>query len=708
MAFAAVSPEKKFLVTPGQTPMFVRGANYEGYFDRAWHMWDAGKFDETLIARDFAKMADTGLNTVRLFVQPALEADVRAGNFAKLDRVLQLAANKKLAVILTFNDAHALNLAKVAQLDAKIAARYRDDPLILAWDLENEPVFYNFVAAIYPTDHPAPVHSNELVDQYGTRVSQQEALEMQQQRRIPGHLNPMQAFWYINALKLFIEFHNDGTTWAIRHGKTLVDYIYSTESATWHKLLDVLNRTVAAWLAVRYDAVRAADPNHLITVGYHWLHFAALPANRKLGFQTIHQYTDPTFPKFKSLTQTLLSLKNVFPNHPLLMGEFGYSNQTGTNPANSQPVDERKTALFEIGLLAFLRANNFAGGIKWMLNDVDTTANPREASFGIYRVGDVPKPVQPLLKKAQETWLALPQSANFQVVQDPHGLAFRLTQANRVMLAGGTFQDDVLSWRAENTGYCFIETTDAGLSAHSQEKGTLTVDISALLPAWDVSRPANLFRMANGSRVDIATFPPETPATWQLTPGTVYHLEPAAPLPPPDEETPPIEPGAGEHVVLLGDADAMLRAALPYIRHFSPDVTFAPAEVAGRWLYVSVVATPQQIADSVLQEISAAGARVVDRIATDIDATLANLVAQNRRFLSELAPPEPVEPPDEPPPPLPEQIYTVQPGDSLYKIALHFYGNGGLWHTIFDANRDVIDSPSRIRPGMQLKIPPKP
>ena len=113
----------------------------------------------------------------------------------------------------------------MAQLDAKIATRYRDDPAILAWDLENEPVFYNFVAAIYPADHPAPVHSNILVDQYGVRVSQQEALALQQQRRIPRHLNPMQAFWYINALRLFIEFHNDGTAWASQNGKTLVDYI---------------------------------------------------------------------------------------------------------------------------------------------------------------------------------------------------------------------------------------------------------------------------------------------------------------------------------------------------------------------------------------------------------------------------------------------------------------------------------------------------
>jgi nucleoid-associated protein YgaU len=63
-------------------------------------------------------------------------------------------------------------------------------------------------------------------------------------------------------------------------------------------------------------------------------------------------------------------------------------------------------------------------------------------------------------------------------------------------------------------------------------------------------------------------------------------------------------------------------------------------------------------------------------------------------------------PPPEPPPDA--ETYTVQPGDSLSKIALRFYGKASLWPRIFEANRDVLDSPSLIRPGMVLKIPPKP
>ena len=52
-------------------------------------------------------------------------------------------------------------------------------------------------------------------------------------------------------------------------------------------------------------------------------------------------------------------------------------------------------------------------------------------------------------------------------------------------------------------------------------------------------------------------------------------------------------------------------------------------------------------------------------------------------------------------------IYTVTAGDNLSKIAKHFYGNANAWKSIFDANRDQLSDPDRIRPGQILKIPSK-
>lgn len=49
--------------------------------------------------------------------------------------------------------------------------------------------------------------------------------------------------------------------------------------------------------------------------------------------------------------------------------------------------------------------------------------------------------------------------------------------------------------------------------------------------------------------------------------------------------------------------------------------------------------------------------------------------------------------------------YTVRPGDTLYGIALRFYGDGFKWPDIFQANKDLIDNPDLIFPGQVFKIP---
>lgn len=51
------------------------------------------------------------------------------------------------------------------------------------------------------------------------------------------------------------------------------------------------------------------------------------------------------------------------------------------------------------------------------------------------------------------------------------------------------------------------------------------------------------------------------------------------------------------------------------------------------------------------------------------------------------------------------RTYTVQPGDTLSKIAKEMYGNSNNYSKIFEANRDKLESPDKIRPGQQLTIP---
>lgn len=49
--------------------------------------------------------------------------------------------------------------------------------------------------------------------------------------------------------------------------------------------------------------------------------------------------------------------------------------------------------------------------------------------------------------------------------------------------------------------------------------------------------------------------------------------------------------------------------------------------------------------------------------------------------------------------------YMVQSGDSLSKISKQFYGDASQYMKIFEANRDKLSDPDKIRPGVELSIP---
>jgi nucleoid-associated protein YgaU len=49
--------------------------------------------------------------------------------------------------------------------------------------------------------------------------------------------------------------------------------------------------------------------------------------------------------------------------------------------------------------------------------------------------------------------------------------------------------------------------------------------------------------------------------------------------------------------------------------------------------------------------------------------------------------------------------YTVKAGDTLSKIAKDLLGDANAYTKIFQANRDQLSDPDRIKPGQVLKVP---
>src|SRR6185295_5789250 len=51
------------------------------------------------------------------------------------------------------------------------------------------------------------------------------------------------------------------------------------------------------------------------------------------------------------------------------------------------------------------------------------------------------------------------------------------------------------------------------------------------------------------------------------------------------------------------------------------------------------------------------------------------------------------------------KTYTVKPGDTLSKIAKEHLGDANAYMQIFNANKDQLSDPDKIKPGQVLKIP---
>ena len=52
-----------------------------------------------------------------------------------------------------------------------------------------------------------------------------------------------------------------------------------------------------------------------------------------------------------------------------------------------------------------------------------------------------------------------------------------------------------------------------------------------------------------------------------------------------------------------------------------------------------------------------------------------------------------------------DEVHVVQPGETLWQIALNLSGNPHRWPELYRANRDQIKDPSLLYPGQRLAIP---
>ena len=137
-----VSQHKRKLLLNGE-PYHVAGINY---YPQAtpWNLfWQ--HYDAEVIARDFDKIRDLGLNSVRVFVpfEQFGGSDVDPIMLAHLDDLLDQAEARQIKVVVTLFDFYTgydlLLWPKADRHLETIVSRFADHPAVLAWDVKNEP-----------------------------------------------------------------------------------------------------------------------------------------------------------------------------------------------------------------------------------------------------------------------------------------------------------------------------------------------------------------------------------------------------------------------------------------------------------------------------------------------------------------------------------------------------------------------------------------
>ncbi len=516
------------LVDANGARFFVAGANYEGHTDRAWLLWENNKFDPNLIDANFALAQEGGYNSLRIFVQSQLRDDIRANNWSKFDKVVELAQKHGLRLLVTMGDYYEPDLNRLIEIDLSVSRHFAGSSVILGYDLRNEPQYGDLSSNIYPPGQEPPLQKEEIIRAYGERLNQAESDAWRNgagRNSVPGHLNSRQAYVYANVLRYYAEFQSDMWAWVGQNGRaTEMDYLNSPEAGKWKVFLDALDGTVQKYIELRQGALHQGDPGRLTTIGWNRPDLARMPANRSLGFVSFHRFPGDRAGGLAGTLAMLDHLKNFYSGKPVVLEEFGYSNSDGKNG-----IPLLRTASYETALWLFLYGRGYAGGYKWMLHNFPPGYNLYENNFGLTDDQTRPKPsyqaARAVLKMAAANRIP---TGDFGRLETYDGLTITYTWGSSQAFFGNTkdFRDSRVQitqndaapwavwWPTNGLGQVYLSLTGTG---------EVRLDLRAIFPGWKAGMRPTL-SLENGASLN---FQPQgdSAISFQAQPGTLYTVK---------------------------------------------------------------------------------------------------------------------------------------------------------------------------------------
>lgn len=315
---------------PAGSPAFLRFRTKRGYFlpfgvnydhdhernliETYWHT------DWRRVVGDFQEMEDMGFNLVRIHLQlhefltgPAATSE---DNLLQLDRLVQLASRHGIYLNITGLGMYARDkiprwfreLGDEARMDAEaffwreIAVRYRRSPSIFCYNLQNEPKI-------------APRDTDEIVEGTVGGFSYH-TLHFRQLSRWWARWVHEKYPTEKNLRRAWRQFPEGGETYDAPRLPA------ANQARRWKDYVQFRDDLAFFWTRRMADAIRAVDPNHMVTVGmFRQPHFAPGNLAPLLDFISVHLYPEASATDPNGLILDYLVSASEF-ERPLVIEEF--------------------------------------------------------------------------------------------------------------------------------------------------------------------------------------------------------------------------------------------------------------------------------------------------------------------------------------------------------------------------------------------------
>ena len=506
------------LVYPDGSPFFIVGANYCGPFDsKLEEFFSKDAFSAGALDAEFAKLHEVGINALRSFSfgrTSTLEAPgerVQTIRDSARRHGIYLMPEIGLKALL----AGPLDIADNAKHAAAVARAYRGDPMVLGYDIDNEP-YLTEVGSMTFNGEPSPLvklRPYETMTELMNKNMNKDWIDRQMQTtdgwlNLPHWLSPDTKRELLASVSIWIAFlkeqgGNDSTFPGL-NGKIDIQ-----NSGKYASFLTVLNETFSQWMDAMIQAIRSEDPDALITIGYNTA-LIALPVNEKLDFLNNHIYQRPyNFKDTEISLGTFDRLHAMYPNKPVTMGEFGLSNGLALNGA---PADYQTQALWEILHWLYPYAHGFGGVMKWMDNDWTTPyirryakwwTDPKtlayEEQFGLFRFdgtpSGAPKPIAWCTKFFADYLQSNPKPGKLSVFETKNQVraGFEYLADSAWFYGGEAFANRAIRWENPETKVVMARWDAKTITLMSTIDLELEVDPAAMVnpPAPDPSPQGN-------------------------------------------------------------------------------------------------------------------------------------------------------------------------------------------------------------------------